>query len=443
MNKKSEIPEAEISDDVGRFAESYSSFNNIINKMQRQYLCLRETYTKQSRELQSVNETLQSLVAENRAVTEFLNSILNSLSSGVVAVDKNGNITHINPAAGNILGLEENHKAYYGKPYADLIKASDGADISAVETVATGRIFENAEKTIETLYGAFLTLSVSSSVLRRSDGEVVGAVELFHDISKIKRMEEQLTRMRTLASLGEMAASIAHEIRNPLVGISGFASLLARDLSQDDKMKGMAKKIVEGVESINRTIQTLLDFARNEKVHKSTLDLTAYLNIVLDNIGNEFGLDYMDDRIVREFPGDMNLSVDIDRQLFRQAIYNLIQNGLEAGGRDARVNISCNRMPVEQAQKEYGRSLGLDGSETLARIEIMDNGAGIAESDIGRIFSPFYSTKENGTGLGLAIAWKIVKAHRGDIRAESSGAGGTKFTIILPARSEAKGRTAK
>jgi PAS domain S-box-containing protein len=443
VSEKEDIREAEISAEVGRFTESYASFNNIINKMQRQYLSLKDTYTRQSEELQSVNESLQMLVAENRAVTEFLNGILNSLSSGVIAVDREGNTTHINPAARNILGFTGDSRSFYGRPHSELIKATEGCDISAVETVKTGRTFDNAEKVIETFYGTFLTLSVSTSVLQNNRGEVVGAVELFHDISKLKRMEEQLTRMKTLASLGEMAASIAHEIRNPLVGISGFASLLARDLEEDEQKKGMAKKIVEGVESINRTIQTLLDFARNEKVHKSSLDLTAYLNIVLDGFNDEYNLDNNDFSITRELAGDTDLSVDIDRQLFRQAIYNLIKNGLEAGGKDARVTIACHGMPVEQAQKEFGRSLGLDGTETLAEIVIEDNGAGIAREDIGKIFSPFYSTKENGTGLGLAIAWKIIKAHRGDIRAESSGSGGTKFTIVLPAKAEIKGRTSQ
>ena len=435
MADENNIKAVEISDEVGQFTETYSSFNKIINSLQRQYLSLEDTYTEQSEQLQSVNKSLQSMVAENRAVTEFLNSILNSLSSGVVAVNRSGHITHINPAAKNILGLTDGRRQYYGLPCEKIIKPIEETEYSAAETVKSGQIFENVEKKIETFQGNILTLSVSTSVLQNDSGEIVGAVELFYDISKLKKMEEQLMRMKTLASLGEMAASIAHEIRNPLVGISGFASLLARDLENNSQLKDMAKKIVDGVNSINKTIQTLLEFARHQKVHKSSLDLASYLGIVLDNFHTEYGLDESKNNISREHVSQIKVSVDVDRQLFRQALYNLIKNGLDAGGEKARVKIRCLEIPIAQAQGNYGSLLELSGTETLAKIEIEDNGPGIPKRDLNKIFSPFYSKKENGTGLGLAIAWKIIKAHGGDISAKSTVGKGTKFTIVLPARS--------
>ena len=422
-------------DEVEQFTETYSSFNKIINRLQRQYLTLKDTYTEQSEQLRSVNESLQSMIGENRAVTEFLNSILNSLSSGVVAVNRSGQITHINPAAKNILGLGDGRRQYYGLPVDEIIKSSEETEYSAAITVKSGQTFENVEKKIESFQGNILTLSVSTSVLQNDSGEIVGAVELFYDISKLKKMEEQLTRMKTLASLGEMAASIAHEIRNPLVGISGFASLLARDLEGNDQLKDMAKKIVDGVNSINKTIQTLLEFARHQKVHKSTLDLGSYLGVVLDNFYTEYGLDESKNYISSENASQIKVSVDIDRQLFRQALYNLIKNGLDAGGEKAHVKIRCYEIPVAQAQKNYGSLLELSGTESLVKVEIEDNGPGIPKRDINKIFSPFYSKKENGTGLGLAIAWKIVKAHGGDISVKSTVGKGTKFTIVLPARS--------
>ena len=434
MDDERDIATVEISDEVGQFAETYSSFNKIINSLQRQYLALKNTYTEQSEELQSVNKSLQTLIAENRAVTEFLNSILNALSSGVVAIDKTGCVTHINPAAGNILGLTEARQSYYGRPYEELMRSSEGTECTAPETVRSGRVFESIEKRVESYFGSVLTLSASTSVLRNNRGDIVGAVELFHDISKLKKIEEQLSRMKVLASLGEMAASIAHEIRNPLVGISGFASLLARDLEGDEQKKEMAKKIVAGVNSINKTVQTLLDFARHQKIDKSALDLCAYLKIVLDKFDEEYNWDKSKERIIRENFDSIDISVEVDRQLFRQALVNLIQNGLEAGGDNGQVRIRCITMPMEKAQKEYQSRLELSGTETLVRIEIEDNGPGIPAEDIDKIFSPFYSTKENGIGLGLAIAWKIIKAHGGDISAESPAGKGTKFTIILPAR---------
>jgi PAS domain S-box-containing protein len=422
----------EFTEDIEKFTETYSSFNKIVNKLQRQYLSLKETYTRQSEELQTVNKTLQSLMNENVAVTEFLNSVLNSLSSGVIAIDEAGRFTLINPAARKILGLDEADRGGEETHYDEVIVAEENAECSAVETMRTGRIFDSADKKVRTFHGAVLTLSVSTSLLRNQGGQVVGAVELFYDISKIKRMEEQLSRMKVLASLGEMAASIAHEVRNPLAGIGGFASLLARDLENDSSKKEMARKIVEGVQSINNTVQTLLDFARSEKVHKARVDLNAYLNIVLDDFIEGSG--FPPERIKRGFSMETDIGVELDRQLFKQAICNLVKNGLEAGEEDTSVRIKTEILPLATVHRDYAHRLELSATETLAEIVVEDNGPGIPEEEVGRIFSPFFSTKENGTGLGLSIAWKIIKAHGGDLAAESEAGGRTRFSIVLPAK---------
>jgi PAS domain S-box-containing protein len=427
-----EMLDISLNNDIAEFTERYSSFSNIVNRMQSQYLSLKDIYVKQSDELQAVNESLQSLVVENREVTVFLNSILHSLSSGVIAVDNKGCVTHINPAAMRILGIEENFNERPGYHYDDLIVAVENGEYSATAAVASGTCISGAEKTVETYHGTMLTLSVSTSLLKNDRGEVTGAVEMFSDISKLKRLEEQLSRMKVLASLGEMAATIAHEIRNPLVGVSGFAALLERDLNFDTRHREMAKKIVSGVESINRIIQNLLDFARNEKVHKSTVNLQKYLNTVIDSFHQEHDLAESRKGIVRDFVSEPVINVELDSQLFKQALYNLLKNGLEAGGKKAEIVVRCTTLTPEEAQQKCGDGIELSGLETLVAIEIADNGPGITEDKLSKIFTPFYSTKENGTGLGLAIAWKIIKSHGGDLKAKSISGTGTTFSIVLP-----------
>jgi PAS domain S-box-containing protein len=421
------------SEEVGHFTEAYSSFNKIINRIQRQYLSLKEVYTRQSEQLQSVNEHLQSLIEKNRMVTEFLDSILNSISSGVIAIDRGGYVTHINPAARNILGIAESYKNSQNPKYEEIIEAIAMADNSALETVRSGRVLNNVEKRIKTRHNTVLILSVSTSLLRNNDGETVGAVELFYDITRIRQMEEQLSQMKILASLGEMAASIAHEIRNPLGGVGGFASLLVRDLSHNPPQKAMAEKIVSGVASINRTIETLLDFARHEEVHKTTVNLGEYLTDIIGDFHDEYGHCSQSENIIPDISGQDKIKVELDSQLFKRAIYNLMKNGLEAGREDSQVIIKCRRLSQGEARADFGDKLDFSGWDTLAEIEIADNGSGIEAEDMGRIFSPFFSTKQNGTGLGLSIAWKIIKAHGGDIRVESEVGQGTRFFIVLPA----------
>ena len=433
MDEK-ETLDVDINEDIGKFVESYSSFSKVVNKIQRQYLSLRETYTRQSEELQAVNKTLQSLMKENRAVTEFLNSILNSLSSGVIALDTAGKISHMNPAARKILGVDEKDFHAGDLGYSDVMHAGDNSRCSPLEAMRRGIAVESDEIVIKTKHDTCLTLAVSTSLLKNRSGEVIGAVELFQDVSKLKRMEEQISQMKVLASLGEMAASIAHEVRNPLSGIGGFASLLSRDLENDPAKKRMADKIVEGVSSINNTIQTLLDFARREKLEKNSVDLNRYLNDTLDEFIGMNCFKNASERIDRCLPPEDSIAIDLDSQLFRQVIFNFVKNGLEAGKDDGRVKVTAHQLPLSVAQREYGDKLLLSGTETLAEIIIEDNGSGIKEDDLKKLFSPFYSNKENGIGLGLSIAWKIIKAHGGDVAAETQLGKGTTFSILLPAR---------
>jgi PAS domain S-box-containing protein len=417
----------DISEEVGKFAETYSAFNSVINKLQRQYLTLKETYSIQSEQLQAVNQTLQSLINKNGAVTDFLNSILHSILSGVIAVDETGQVTLLNPTACRLLGVSVFKPTGGRWHYDELFISELGKAHSAIHTMRSGESFDNAEKTIRTQDGRILLVTVCTSLLRNYKGEITGAVELIHDISKIRRMEDELSRMKILASLGEMAASVAHEIRNPLGGVSGFAALLARDLSNEPAKREMAEKIVAGVGSINHTIETLLDFARHESAHRTPIRAKEYLESIIETFADEYGYNGSGIRPINKIEIDSNVIVNLDAHLFKQAIYNLIKNGIESGHQDPTIVVGCHLIP------DSGM-LDLDCGNVALEIYVEDNGMGISDEDIKKIFSPFYSTKQNGTGLGLSIAWKIVKAHGGEIQATSQIGQGTKFSIFLPAK---------
>lgn len=435
MEEKETAP-VEITDEIGRFAETYSSFNNIINQIQRQYLSLKETYEQQSARLQEVNLALQKAISDNRIVSEFLSRILTSLNSGIVAVNRQGEITHINPAAQGILGFHR--KGFTEKPlsYKALFEIVEGDTGSAESAAAGGQTCLNAEKKIRTSDGRLVTLLTSTSVLRDESGAVIGAVEIFQDITNFKRMEEELSRTRVLAGLGEMAASIAHEVRNPLVAIGGFAALLARDLQTQPEKLSMAEKIVAGVNNINRTIETLLVFARREEISKVSVDLKEFLEMVIAGIVDEYSLQGQEINIQLN-PGDTEgKQAQIDPHLFRQALYNLAKNGIEANPANPTITIRCAVLNSSEAAHLAEKTEESMAPADYLLIAVDDFGHGIPKSDLSKIFSPFYSTKTNGTGLGLSIAWKIIKAHGGEIQASSRPGQGTTFSILLPLNQE-------
>jgi PAS domain S-box-containing protein len=420
--------------EVGRFADSYASFNRIINSLQRKYIELKDEFSTQNEELVQANRKLVALSAQNIRATEFLNGVLESITAGVIAVDSNGRITHFNPAASLILGIPRNEPP--GKLYRDVILPGDPSDANALRSVETGRAHDAVEKKVELKDGSWLHLSVSTAIIRDHEGVAVGAVEVFHDLTKMKKMEQELTRLNTLAALGEMAATIAHQVRNPLAAIGGFASLLDRDLPEGDRKKELVSKMIRGVKSLNDTVETLLGYTRTEELSRSEVDYHAFIQATIDQFKVDnaarldgFSIAYGHDQQTQPATG----KVSIDRMLFRQIFFNILTNAVDACKDGGAVKIETKTLNRASALARYGEKLMLGVDETVLETVITDNGPGVDAEHINHIFSPFYTTRREGTGLGLAVAWKIMKAHGGDIRVENVSEGtGAAFYLLLP-----------
>lgn len=405
--------------DVAQFKESFETFNKIINNLQRQYLSLEKEYGEQGRRLEEINRLLRQTISDNREVTFFLNSILTSLTSGVVAVDKTGIISHFNPAAERITGIAAAQAL--GRKYDEVISARSGGRYSALDTVMSGAEFDSEEKIIISLNGEEIPVSVSTSLLRGSELECCGAVEIFFDLTKIKKLEAEMNRIQTLAALGEMAATVAHEVRNPLGGIGGFASLLRREVEGDEAKLKWVDKIIAGVDSLNRTVTALLDYTRRDQLNLRKVSLTRLL---------EDGAEYertagAEDKPVIDIDVEIecdDLRLSCDPQLMRQALLNLLRNSREAMPNGGRIVIKAGR-----ADEHNDRKAGI-------WIKIEDTGEGIPEDIRDKIFRPFFSTKTQGSGngLGLACVWKIIQSHGGTITVDSKVGNGTVFTIVLP-----------
>jgi signal transduction histidine kinase len=242
-------------------------------------------------------------------------------------------------------------------------------------------------------------------------------VEVFTDLTEAKRMEAELQRVHTLAALGEMSATVAHEIRNPLGGMAGFAALLERDLEEGDPRRRLAGKISEGIARLNRIVSSLLAYTRPLQLNPHPVDLVELVQgtasfFAVDPACTVAGITIN----CRHTSSDIVCNVDPEQ--FRQVILNLLQNATQAmpggGVIDVEVGVSPTRDPPR------------------AMLRVCDGGVGMSSEVRQKLFTPFFTTKEDGTGLGLVTCKKIVEAHGGAIRAESREPGGTCFTISLP-----------
>ncbi|MCB1135889.1 MAG: two-component sensor histidine kinase, partial [Chlamydiia bacterium] len=216
-----------------------------------------------------------------------------------------------------------------------------------------------------------------------------------------------------LKELGEMAASVAHEIRNPLGGIRGFADLLVRDLASAPELQAMARQIADGAETINRLITHTLNYARPVQLYKTDLDLADLLESVAQVLRLSLPADQQQ-RIHVECSLP-HAPLNCDGLMLKNALCNLTLNGLEASEPDRPVALRLHR--------DHDRGY---------RIDIVDEGCGIPEENIEKIFSPFFTTKHCGNGFGLSEALKTVEAHGGTIEVDSQVGHGSTVSLFLP-----------
>lgn len=239
---------------------------------------------------------------------------------------------------------------------------------------------------------------------------VIGA---FHALgNEIQSLKEQLIVRERLAAIGEVSAGIAHEFRNPMGVIAGYAKLLSKSFEDSDSRKEIARGILKEIEEMNIVMEDLLQFSKPGLLKKTDINLTGTITDMLKGFGDEAACN------IDLSSGD-SIVIKADETLLKQALKNLIRNALDAG------NPALKKVWINI---ERGSSSGKEG----VFIFIKDNGKGIAESDINKIFMPFYTTKERGAGIGLALVQKIAMGHGGNVSVESREGEGSTFRLFLP-----------
>ena len=338
--------------------------------------------------------------AEDRAdvVESYSEYILQSVPSGVISLDENLVVTKVNAAGGRILGLRAEETL--GKSYREIFR-------EPLRSILDGKkMLERAEIQYSSLSGKEVHMGLTVTPLMDAAGKAIGQLMVFTDLTELKALEAQAELRDRLSSLGEMAAGMAHELRNPMAVIAGYTKMLSR--KADPSLLHVVDSVAREVAVMDRIIGDFLSFARPTELNVSSVDLDHLIRRCVATIaeGRE------DIRV--HFPAERILPVQGDEILLRQAFTNLIQNAVDSmpGGGDLR--------------------FGFASEGTALEIIVSDSGHGIPENIRDKVFLPFYTTKDRGTGLGLAIVHKIVVSHRGSISVEGNEEG-TTFRVKLPA----------
>jgi two-component system sensor histidine kinase HydH len=333
------------------------------------------------------------------------NEVMYNLPDGLLVTDDDGRIAMLNDVALEQLNVVDS--SVVGKMpsealpecVARLVELTGGEALSEVEVECFGK------------QGESIPVGVSGSAIKLDDGTSIGYVYLLRDLREVRRLEAEVRRKEKLAAVGSLAAGVAHEIRNPLSSIKGYATYFGSRFDEGSEDREAAKIMVHEVDRLNRVITDLINLSRPSDLRRSHTDLNTLLKhcfglIKQDAATHNVALDIQTDETVP------SLFVDPDR--LSQAILNICLNSLEA-------------MPE-------GGTLTMDLSHTeqLVTLAISDTGKGVSKEDAVRIFEPYFTTKSQGTGLGLSIVLKIIEAHGGTIRVDSKEDAGARFIIEIP-----------
>lgn len=342
-------------------------------------------------------------------IRAFSDTVVENMPIGLMATDVDKKIVSVNQTAESVLELTPGE-----------VIGTDAREVLPIELCGVAEELSTSEGIIEKEIdchlknGRTIPLDVSVSSLEGDDGAYLGCIVLFRDMTEIQSLKREIERSERLASLGRLAAGIAHEIRNPLSSIKGFATYFReryKDVPDDQKT---ADIMVQEVERLNRVISQLLEFARPLTMEKKPTSLKTLIQHSLKVVASqarEKGI-----TIETEFSEDAkDVSIDPDR--INQVLLNLHLNAVEAMENGGLLTVKVD------SHEESGH----------IRVTVADSGAGIDSKDLNRIFDPYFTTKQSGTGLGLAIVHKIIESHGGEVKVESEVGKGTTVSILLPA----------
>ncbi len=370
--------------------------------------------------MESLTSRIQDLTAD----------ILTGLVDGIIVTDAGGSVLVWNRAAEELTGIPATDAL--GRSAATVLSDNPALVGQIEKTISTGRSYSDYEGEIAIKHLPPRPVGIVTSVLTDSGGSPVGVILTISDQSRVRDLKERMRRSDRLATLGMIAAGIAHEVKNPLVGISGAAQLMKSELRTGNGAgKGAGNKnlieyldvILKEADRLNKVLEGILDFTRLKPHEIKPYNIHSILDRVL--LLNEENARKSGVVLSRLYDPSLPDVIGNHDQLI-QVFLNIIKNAIEVmpGG---------GKLTVVTRMSDLFTSVQADGKKhRLMVVKVSDTGPGIKQEHLKDIFTPFFTTKDTGVGLGLALSYQIVQEHLGTIRIESQEKEGTTFSIYLP-----------
>lgn len=378
-------------DEVGQLISSYEEIINDLQAKERELVALNKIVTQKAADLEVYNDY-----------------ILKSINAGIITLDADRNVSTINRAACTIFNVEISSQI--GIAYENLVSDHPELNNLISQHFETGEIMTNQEIKIVSNSNEKLVLAVSISPLLDSSGDNIGCAIIINDQTDFIALLEELELNKRMATLGEMSAGLAHQLRNSTAAIVGFARLIEKRTGDEKSRKNIDFLTKEAMQA-EALIARFLDYARPLEISYEFFDLAEFMDEIIVS-GKQR---YPNINIIFESGSGDNISVEGDPLLLKQAVANIADNACKS------YDAGTGEVKIRYFQTNDNITL-----------EIIDNGSGISEIDKDNIFTPFFSGSPSGSGLGLPLAQKIISLHKGHVDFRDNPDGGTIFSILLP-----------
>ncbi len=344
-------------------------------------------------------------------------SLIESIGSGIIITEMNDTITYINQAGEKILGYSKGE--VIGKPFG-IFELNEKQNISYSFLNYSDNLDTRREGRMKRKDGNEIPVGFTINYHLSLNGDAIGKIIIFRDLTKVYRIQEEMLKMDRLVSLGKLASGIAHEIRNPLAGIKTTAQALGEEMAKDDPKREYLIRITREIDRLNDLLKTFFSFAKPQTLLLVSCHIKEIINAIIPFLIKEIADKKI--RFVESYHPQLP-RIRVDKIQMHQAFLNLFLNAIQAMPNGGELKIEAT--PVVLPSPE-------GSTQNIVKVIVSDSGKGIPPHIMPKIFDPFFTTKPRGIGLGLSITYQIIKKHGGTITVDSQWEKGTSFIINLP-----------